>query len=147
MLIFNFAGHDTITNTISYAIALMATYPEIQEWVAQEVRAVLSTTEKSHYDLLFLRLKRVRALIYEKLRLYPPFIDLPNLMGSRLMFFPQRKYGSHSSKRNHDPRKYLFCSQSDATAYLNRISDPVVGSVSLRPRNRFPPESHIRMRH
>ncbi|KAL1878200.1 hypothetical protein Daus18300_002117 [Diaporthe australafricana] len=83
MFIFNFAGQDTTANTMAYAITLMAIYPEIQEWVREEVVAVFSQCNPHEYDQVFPRLKRVRALMYETLRLYPPIVYLPKLTTSR----------------------------------------------------------------
>lgn len=79
MFIFNFAGQDTTANTMAYAIALMAIHPEIQEWVRDEVVVVFSQHNKQEYEKIFPRLKRVRALMYETLRLYPPIVYLPKL--------------------------------------------------------------------
>lgn len=83
MFIFNFAGQDTTANTMAYAIALMAIYPDIQEWAREEVVAVFSQHKPQAYDQVFPRLKRVRALMYETLRLYPPIVYLPKLTTSR----------------------------------------------------------------
>lgn len=83
MFIFNFAGQDTTANTMAFAIALMAVHPEIQEWVREEVVAVFSQLDSQEYDQVFPRLKRVRALMYETLRLYPPIVYLPKLTTSR----------------------------------------------------------------
>lgn len=83
MFIFNFAGQDTTANTMAYAITLMAIHPEIQEWVREEVVAVFSRSNSQEYDQAFPRLKRVRALMYETLRLYPPIVYLPKLTTSR----------------------------------------------------------------
>lgn len=83
LFIFNFAGHDTTATTMAYAIALMAIHPEVQDWVAEEVRAVFSQTDKAMYNQVFPRLVRVRALMYEVLRLYPPLAFLPKFTGSR----------------------------------------------------------------
>ena len=77
MYIFNFAGHDTTANTMAYAIALMAIDPPIQEWVAEEVNRVFSQVDRNQYDKVFPRLKRVQALMFEVLRLYPSVIYLP----------------------------------------------------------------------
>ncbi|KAG8164114.1 hypothetical protein KVR01_006032 [Diaporthe batatas] len=82
MFIFNFAGQDTTANTMAYAIALMAIHPEIQEWVREEVVAVFSQHNPQEYDQVFPLLKRVRALMYETLRLYPPIVYLPKLTSS-----------------------------------------------------------------
>ena len=83
MFIFNFAGQDTTANTMAYAIALMAIHPEIQEWARAEVVDVFSQKNPREYDQVFPRLKRVRALMYETLRLYPSISYLPKLTTPR----------------------------------------------------------------
>lgn len=83
LFIFNFAGHDTTAITMSYAIALMAIHPSVQAWVADEVRAVFAQNDKTIYHQVFPRLVRVRALMYETLRLYPPLSFLSKITGAR----------------------------------------------------------------
>ncbi|KAF2478257.1 cytochrome P450 [Lindgomyces ingoldianus] len=72
IFIFNFAGHDTTANTLAYAISLLAVYPEIQEWVAEEVDQVLGKEDYPIYEEAYPKLKRVQAVMYETLRLYGP---------------------------------------------------------------------------
>ncbi len=63
--VINFAGHDTTANTLAYAMLLLAAYPEVQEWVGEELREVLqgSPSETWSYESLFPRLKRCLALL------------------------------------------------------------------------------------
>lgn len=82
MFIFNFAGHDTTANTMAYAIALLAIHPDVQDWVREEVTAVCSGNTPPEYDQVFSRLKRVRALMYEVLRLFPPIVYIPKFTTS-----------------------------------------------------------------
>lgn len=86
MFIFNFAGHDTTANTMAFAIALLAIHPDVQAWVAEEVRAVAPRFDREAYSEHFPRLKRIRALMYETLRLYPPISYIPKLTQSRPVF-------------------------------------------------------------
>ena len=61
----NFAGHDTTAITFAYSMLLLAAYPEVQDWVGEEVREVtkdLSVEEWSYSDL-FPKLKRCRSIM------------------------------------------------------------------------------------
>ncbi|KAL8904565.1 MAG: hypothetical protein Q9207_003184 [Kuettlingeria erythrocarpa] len=42
VFVFNFAGHDTTAHTLAFAIVLLAAHPSVQDWVAEELRSVLS---------------------------------------------------------------------------------------------------------
>jgi cytochrome P450 len=65
IFIFNLAGHDTTANTLAYAIALLAIHPELQDWVVEEVDAVLGSVPENEweYENLFPKLKRTLALM------------------------------------------------------------------------------------
>jgi cytochrome P450 len=69
LFIFNLAGHDTTANTLAYAVALLAAYPDVQDWVVEEVDAVLGEEggfddgEVVKYETVFPRLKRVLAVM------------------------------------------------------------------------------------
>ena len=43
MFLYNLAGYETTANTIAYAIVLLAAYPQVQEWIAEEIEAVLGS--------------------------------------------------------------------------------------------------------
>ena len=60
---FNVAGQETTAITITYTIALLACYPDVQEWLKQEIDEVLEpgTVEQSEYQKAFPRLKRCLA--------------------------------------------------------------------------------------
>ncbi|KAE8130900.1 cytochrome P450 [Aspergillus pseudotamarii] len=74
IFVINFAGHDTTANTLSFAFLLLAAYPEVQDWVAEEL---LLTDIRGRYADLFPKLSRCRAIMLETLRLYPPIPSLP----------------------------------------------------------------------
>lgn len=65
IFVINFAGHDTTANTLAYAILLLAAYPEVQDWVGQELEEILpdSSSETWRYEQLFPRLKRCLAVL------------------------------------------------------------------------------------
>jgi cytochrome P450 len=64
IFVFNFAGHDTTANTLAFGIALIATRPDVQDWIAEEINAVFGDQdpEASSYVELFPRLKRCLAV-------------------------------------------------------------------------------------
>ncbi|KAF2028304.1 cytochrome P450 [Setomelanomma holmii] len=49
IFVINFAGHDTTANTLAFSMALLATEPDMQAWVAEEVREVVSTEQDWDY--------------------------------------------------------------------------------------------------
>ncbi|KAB2573705.1 putative cytochrome P450 [Lasiodiplodia theobromae] len=83
VFIYSFAGHETTAHAVCYAMYLLAAYPEVQDWVAEEAQSVLGTAELEHlsYDEIFPRLKRALGVMYETLRLYPPVLSIPKTTG------------------------------------------------------------------
>lgn len=65
IFVINFAGHDTTANTLAYSMLLLAAYPEVQDWVGEEIKEVLgdSSSETWSYEALFPRLKRCLAVL------------------------------------------------------------------------------------
>ncbi|KAJ8069484.1 hypothetical protein OCU04_003137 [Sclerotinia nivalis] len=47
MFVFNFAGHDTISITLCYAINLLAAHPDVQEWLSEKINAVSSNPDSA----------------------------------------------------------------------------------------------------
>jgi cytochrome P450 len=41
IFVYNFAGHDTTATTLNWALYLLATFPEVQNWIAEEINDVL----------------------------------------------------------------------------------------------------------
>jgi len=72
----NLAGHETTASTLAYMVLLLAAYPEVQDWIGEELESVCNSTQTSDYGLMFPRLKRCQAVILETLRLYPPIPGL-----------------------------------------------------------------------
>lgn len=64
IFVFNFAGHDTTANSLAFAIALIATRPDVQDWISEEINAVLGDQDPvtSTYVESFPRLKRCLAV-------------------------------------------------------------------------------------
>ncbi|KAL2074669.1 hypothetical protein VTL71DRAFT_8448 [Oculimacula yallundae] len=79
LFIYNLAGHDTTANTIGYAIYLMASKPEWQVWIREELDFVFGGDDASEddYEKAFPKLKRCLAAMYETLRLYGPVVVIP----------------------------------------------------------------------
>ena len=79
VFVINFAGHDTTANALAYAMMLLAAYPEVQEWIGQELKILLAKRDIEAWSNkdLFPRLKRCQAVLLETIRLYPPIMALP----------------------------------------------------------------------
>ncbi|KAL4942116.1 hypothetical protein BDV06DRAFT_235631 [Aspergillus oleicola] len=77
IFVINFAGHDTTANTLAFIILLLAACPDVQDWVSEELRAILPVDGKGEYKEIFPKLKRCRAVMFETLRLYPPIMSIP----------------------------------------------------------------------
>lgn len=63
IFVINFAGHDTTANTLAFAAFLLATAPEVQSWVAEEVRKLPGDVDDWDYGHLFPQLIRCRAVL------------------------------------------------------------------------------------
>ena len=59
--IFNVAGHDTTANTLAFAIAMLAGYPEVQNWLSEEINTVLGNDENPDYEESYPKLVRCLA--------------------------------------------------------------------------------------
>ncbi len=72
VLILFTAGHETTANALSFTLFLLASHPEIQERVHQEVSKV--DFEDAETDLMqgAMQLQFVKQCLEEALRLYPP---------------------------------------------------------------------------
>ncbi|TVY36091.1 Cytochrome P450 [Lachnellula subtilissima] len=69
----NLRGHDSIAITLTYVITHLAAYPEIQDWLAAEIRHVCKDKGATTYRDAFPKLKRCTAVVYETLRTSTPF--------------------------------------------------------------------------
>lgn len=70
MFVVSFAGHDTTAHLITFAMFYLAANPDVQEWLAEELREVLGDRPPSewNYNRDFPQLKRCMAILYETLR-------------------------------------------------------------------------------
>ena len=69
IFVYNFAGHDTMAITLNRAIYLLAAHPEIQEWIFEEINAVILDDRSStwHYNEVFPKLNRCLAVLVSNL--------------------------------------------------------------------------------
>lgn len=69
IFVFNFAGHDATANSLALGISLLATRPDVQNWIADEINAVLAGVdyEESSYEAVFPQLKRCLAVTVSRL--------------------------------------------------------------------------------
>lgn len=64
IFVINFAGHDTTANTLAFAMYLLATFPKVQDWLAEEIRAVApDDVDEWDYAMLYPKLLRCRAVL------------------------------------------------------------------------------------
>lgn len=66
LFIYNVAGHDTTSNTLAYAVTLLSTNDNVQEWLREEICTVFveeDNVESWNYEKDFPRLKRCLALM------------------------------------------------------------------------------------
>ncbi|RFN52109.1 cytochrome p450 [Fusarium flagelliforme] len=75
LFILTAAGFDTTSNTMSYALVLLAAYPQWQAWIRAEIDVVLRDHDgrlaQEEYATIFPKLTRCLAIMFETLRLYP----------------------------------------------------------------------------
>ena len=80
LFVFTAAGFDTTANSISYALVLLARYPQWQDWLFEEVDSVLPSDvnmdEGLDYASVFPKATRLLAFMLETLRLFTPLIHL-----------------------------------------------------------------------
>lgn len=60
---YGIAGHDTTANTLAYAITRLSADVETQEWVREELSAVLGDQKELDYQKVFPQLKRCLAVM------------------------------------------------------------------------------------
>ncbi|KAK1917835.1 hypothetical protein P3342_000552 [Pyrenophora teres f. teres] len=84
IFIFTVGGLESTSNTLSYALALLAAHPEVQIWLVEELNEAVKDCPDGDMDYatVFPRLKRTMAVMvlgrkYETLRLYGPSPPIP----------------------------------------------------------------------
>ncbi|TLD14458.1 hypothetical protein PspLS_11222 [Pyricularia sp. CBS 133598] len=86
LLIYSLAGHESNAHTLTYALYLLAAYPNVQDWLAEELAAIglldgQLSAEETYFGIMA-KLPRTLAVMYETLRLYPSIIFLPKTTAS-----------------------------------------------------------------
>lgn len=94
LFVFTAAGFETTANTLTFAFAMLARYPEWQDWLCEEIDDLLppeSDDVNSHtssgtggdkeanipdYTTTFPHTHRIMAFLLETLRLFPPLIHI-----------------------------------------------------------------------
>ena len=65
LFLFTAAGFDTTANTMTYAIALLATQPRWQEWIREELQALDQDIAKWNYNEVFPKCQKVLAVMVD----------------------------------------------------------------------------------
>jgi cytochrome P450 len=87
LFIFNVAGHDTTAGTLTYAIGLLATHPEVQDWIKEELREVFGDKEgvgPDDYEEAFPKLRRCMAIMVYCV--HPSFLHPLTVLDSMRLF-------------------------------------------------------------
>ena len=78
LFIFTAAGFDTTANTISYALILLARYPQWQDWLLEEIDAIVPASPDAELDYvaIFPKATRLMAFLLETLRHFTPLVHI-----------------------------------------------------------------------
>ncbi|KAF5289901.1 hypothetical protein FQA39_LY14963 [Lamprigera yunnana] len=109
---FMFAGHDTVSSVLSFALYCLSNNPEVQRKVVEEMDAILGKNTQRPLRLQDIQsMKYLDAVIKESLRLYPPVPFIGRTVSEEFQFdgktIPKGTslllniYGIH-----HDPNVY-----------------------------------------
>ena len=109
------AGHETSSNALSWLLYLLSTHPDCLARVRDEFESALGDAQLTHADVL--KFEFTTQVIYEGLRLYPPFwmIDRMAVADDRVgdLVIPSGSmvivyvYGAHHAPRHwHSPEEF-----------------------------------------
>lgn len=78
LFLFTAAGFDTTANTLSYALIYLARHPNWQDWVLEEIDAILppDPTAELDYVVTYPKAVRVMAFMMETLRHFTPLVHI-----------------------------------------------------------------------
>ncbi|KAJ4396801.1 hypothetical protein N0V93_001023 [Gnomoniopsis smithogilvyi] len=83
LFIFTAAGFDTTANTLAYALALLCRYPSWQNWLFEEIDAVMPSgddpSKPLDYAAIYPTAIRIQACMLEVLRLFPPAVHMAKM--------------------------------------------------------------------
>ncbi|MCJ1334603.1 hypothetical protein MMC10_011315 [Thelotrema lepadinum] len=150
IFVYYFAGHDTTAAVFAYTMYLLAAYPDVQDWVTEELQQILPSTDDSPwlYEELFPRLKRCLALLLETIRLYDPIQGLPKWTGDsdrqiqykgQSLIIPSRTFVLPSLMAVHAHPNYWG---TDALSWRPArwiVSDPSSQRIGLETESVFTP--------
>ena len=128
LYIFTAAGFDTTANTLSYALVLLARNPTWQDWLHEELDALLPADKTSSFDYtsIFPHAHRILALMLETLRFFPAVWHIAKMTRS-----PQTVATSSGD---------TFTIPAQTTVYVNSImlhTDPSVWrNLNMTPLER-----------
>lgn len=90
----HFAGHDTVLITLTFALTLLATHSDVQEWLHEEIVQITrgDKVSKMTYHDKFSKLSRCHAVLLETLRLYAPITGVPKIASEKA---PNIRVGEH----------------------------------------------------
>ncbi|KAF4548622.1 Cytochrome P450-like protein 42 [Elsinoe fawcettii] len=150
LFIYNSAGFETTASQLTYAIPLLAVYPDVQGWVREEVDLVLK--EGGDYTDMYPKLVRTLSLMYETIRLTGPVQQLPRTNGPHavdlriagrsvtippdalvsLNFAAIHRAESIWGKDAHEwkPRRWMKTSAVDSTAKQARAQESAIHTAS-----------------
>ena len=138
LFVFNLAGYETTASSFTFALSYLATNPDKQKWVTEEIDAHYRAANSRPYDEIYPKLVRCQALMYETLRLASPAplivreptspLDVPIITseGERMITVDRGTvigchfYGSHLSPRwgadaaTFNPARFVSASSSGA---------------------------------
>ena len=63
LFLFTAAGFDTTANTMTYAVAFLASQPRWQEWIREEIQALDQDISKWNYNEVFPKCQKVLAVM------------------------------------------------------------------------------------
>ncbi|OGM46141.1 cytochrome P450 monooxygenase [Aspergillus bombycis] len=98
LFLFMFAGHETTANALVYIIHLMAIFPAWQDWALEEIDNLLQIQASGDKDpsssQILPQTQRLRAILYETVRLYGP---VPNILrntgaNAQTLVLPEREF-------------------------------------------------------
>ncbi|KAK6537052.1 hypothetical protein TWF281_001254 [Arthrobotrys megalospora] len=78
IFIFTSAGFDSTANTLAYALVYLVQNPQYQDWLFEEIDALIPSDpeEVLEYTTVFPKAYRCLSIMLETLRLHPPLIHL-----------------------------------------------------------------------
>ncbi|QSS51007.1 cytochrome P450 [Histoplasma capsulatum var. duboisii H88] len=128
LFVFSTAGFETTSNTMGYAVAHLAVYPELQDWIREELRTLDPDPSKWKYEEVFPKCRRTLALMFEILRFFPPVLH-----SNRSVFKPQQIVDGNRTRLLTPPMDILI-------SQLSMHLDPTIWGADV---NEFRPSRWI----